>query len=294
MAELTLVGLRVVQEVAARGSFTGAADALGYTQSAVSRQVAAMESAAGAPLFERLPRGVRPTAAGQVLLRHAGPLLDRAEAARLELGGLSAALEERVAVGAFPTAIATIVPGALARLCAEHPGVAVTLREGTSPAQLRRLRGGRLDVAVVGMIASATAELDDLRADVLMEGGLMVAVAPGHRLAHGAPVSLADLAGEPWIAGDVRAGDFGFWPGLESARVDYVVRDWAGRLGLVAAGLGVTVVPSMLRAAEPAGVVLVEVDDQRPVARRSLLAVTRDERSPGVAALINALRAEAS
>ncbi|HEY6759869.1 MAG TPA: LysR family transcriptional regulator, partial [Baekduia sp.] len=76
-AELSLTGLRVVQEVAARGSFTAAADALDYTQSAVSRQVQAMEAAAGVPLFERRPRGVTPTPAGQALLRHAAAILDR-------------------------------------------------------------------------------------------------------------------------------------------------------------------------------------------------------------------------
>src|SRR4051812_27389275 len=85
MTELTLLGLRVIQEVAARGSFTAPADALGYPQSAVSRQVAAMEQAAGAPLFERLPRGVRPTGAGHVLLRHAAGLLERVDATTLEL-----------------------------------------------------------------------------------------------------------------------------------------------------------------------------------------------------------------
>ena len=105
MSELTLAGLRVVQEVAARGSFTAAADALGYTQSAVSRQVAAMERAAGARLFERLARGVRPTSAGKVLLRHGGQLLERVDAATLELGGLRDRLEGRLAVGAYPLSL---------------------------------------------------------------------------------------------------------------------------------------------------------------------------------------------
>src|SRR3954454_24779702 len=81
MSELTLVRLRVVQEVAARGSFTAAADALGYTQSAVSRQVASLEATAGTALFERGPRGVRVTEAGSALVRHAGTILDELSAA---------------------------------------------------------------------------------------------------------------------------------------------------------------------------------------------------------------------
>src|SRR3954451_7359970 len=87
--------------------------ALGYTQSAVSRQVAAMEQAAGAPLFERLARGVRPTGAGTVLLRHAAVLLEGVDAATLELGGLRDRLEGRLAVGAYPAMLAMLVPRAL-------------------------------------------------------------------------------------------------------------------------------------------------------------------------------------
>lgn len=182
MTELTLQGLRVVQEVARQGSFTGAADVLGYTQSAVSRQVAAMEDAAGAPLFERLPRGVRATGAGRVLLRHARAVLDRVDAADLELGGLKDRLEGWLAIGAFPSALGVLVPRALARLREAHPGVVVSLREGTTPAHLRRLRGGRLELAVIGTGPALPYDLDGLRSDVLLEGGLLVAVPrPGTR-----------------------------------------------------------------------------------------------------------------
>src|SRR5436190_20645694 len=90
VTELTLTGMRVVYEVAARGSFTAAADALGYTQSAVSRQVASLESAAGTALFERGPRGVRVTEAGSALVRRAGAVLDELSAAERELAGIAA------------------------------------------------------------------------------------------------------------------------------------------------------------------------------------------------------------
>ena len=293
MSELTLVGLRVVQEVAARGSFTAAADALGYTQSAVSRQVAAMEEAAGAPLFDRLARGVRPTEAGAVLLRHADAVLAGVDAAALELGGLRDRLGGKLALGAFPSALAVLVPRAIARLRREHPAVVVTVREGTTPTQLRRLRAGRLEVAVVAVDPDEPQPIDGLRGDVLVEGRLMVAVPAEHRLARRGAAAVADLEDEPWIAGDAGGGDplFGAWPGLEAPRIAHAVRDWQARMGLVAAGLGLAVVPTTAAEAMPPGVRLLAVDDAEAV-RRQAVAVTREDRAPGAAALVEALREE--
>jgi DNA-binding transcriptional LysR family regulator len=296
MAELTLAGLRVVREVAARGSFTAAADALGYTQSAVSRQVAAMEDVAGAPLFERLARGVRLTRAGVVLLRHAGSLLDRADAALLELGGLRYRLEGRVAIGAFPSALGVLVPRALANLRRRHPAVVTTLREGSTPTHLRRLRAGHLEAAVIAVGADLPPyRLDDLRIDLLIEGGLLVAVPETHRLARRGTVDVTELENETWIVGDGGDGpQFGVWPGLpDTSRIAYTVRDWTARLGLVAAGLGMAVIPTLAADTVPSGVRLVAVDDPRPV-HRSAAVVTRPGRSPTVDALVNALREEGS
>ncbi len=120
--ELTITGLQVVREVGRSGSFSAAAEVLGYTQSAVSRQVATLEAVARRPLFERHARGVRPTAAGEVLIRHAGVVLDGIAAATNELAGLSDRLEGRLAVGAFSTAAASLVPAAIARLSRTNPG----------------------------------------------------------------------------------------------------------------------------------------------------------------------------
>lgn len=297
MAAFTLTGLRVVREVAAHGSFTAAADALGYTQSAVSRQVALMEAAAAAPLFERLPRGVRPTAAGRVLLRHAAGVLDRVEAASLELGGLRDRLEGRLAVGAFPTALSLLVPRALARLGRVHPGLVVSLREGPTPTHLRRLRAGRIEVAVVAVGDGLPGyELAGLRTDLLLEGGLLLAVAEGHRFARRERVDVSELEHEPWIVGDSggEGPDFGVWPGTPGRpRIAYAVRGWPGRLGLVAAGLGVATVPEMAVGTMPPGVRLVAVDEAHPI-RRAALAVTLPERSPAATALVGALRDEAA
>jgi DNA-binding transcriptional LysR family regulator len=294
--ELSISGLRVVQEVAARGSFTAAADALGYTQSAVSRQVSTLEQAVGAPLFERHARGVRPTGAGTILLRHAAAVLDRLATAELELAGQRDRLEGRLVVGAFATSLGALVPRALARLREQHAGIAVTLREGPTPTQLRRLRAERIEVAVIAVGAGLEYSLEGLRADVVLQGGLLVAVASEHRFAQRGWTTVGELEAEDWIVGDPGDGgpQFGPWPTLDGTpRVQHSVRDWTARLGLVAAGLGISVIPEIMAASLPAGVQAVAVDDPRPQ-RRSLLAVTGEERSPTAAALVEALHDEAS
>ncbi|MDA0179057.1 LysR substrate-binding domain-containing protein [Solirubrobacter phytolaccae] len=292
MAELTLTGMRIVSEVAARGSLTGAAHALGYTQSAISRQVALMEEATGAPLFERLPRGVEPTARGRALLTHIRGILDRVDAATLALTQLEDQLVDRLTLGAFPTALAGLVPQALARMREQHPAITIRLREGGSAAQLRRLRAGRVDVGVIAVGAGLDYALEDLRADVVVRGGALLAVGETHPFAGRTWVNVADLRGQTWIVGvaDESGPQFGPWPTLdEEPRIAHALRDWPARLGLVAAGVGVAVIPSLLEHALPPGVRAIRVEDPRPF-RREVLAVTRPDRSAAAQALIDALR----
>jgi DNA-binding transcriptional LysR family regulator len=293
--ELTLTAMRVVHEVAARGSFTAAARALGYTQSAVSRQVALAEQAVGAPLFERLPRGVRPTARGAILARHAGAVLDRVEAAELELNTLEDALAGRLVLGAFPTALAVLVPRALALVGAQHAGLTVALREGGTIAQLRRVRAGRVAVAVIATGGGLEYELDDLETDVLLLGEPKLAVSDDHPFAARSWVNVSELESETWIVGTAGADgpQFGPWPTLQTeAVIGHAVRDWPARLGLVAAGLGVALIPSLISGALPPGVRAIAVEDPRPL-RRAVLAVTGPQRTPAAQALIDALHAAA-
>jgi DNA-binding transcriptional LysR family regulator len=131
-ADVSLVTLRVFREVAERGTLTSAAAALGYTQSAVSRQVASLERAAGAPLLERRHDGVRPTTAGHVMLRHAVIVLDQIDTAAREFAGLPADAGT-VRLGWFTSAGATLLPRALAALRRTHPAITVITREGSTP-----------------------------------------------------------------------------------------------------------------------------------------------------------------
>jgi DNA-binding transcriptional LysR family regulator len=296
MPELTLTGMRVVYEVGARGSFTAAAGALGYTQSAVSRQVSLAEQAVGAKLFERGSRGVRPTQRGELLLGRVKTILAQVDAAMLEQDELGEPLSERLTVGAFPTALAALVPRALARVKAEHPALEVRIREGGTDAQLRRLRAGRIDVGVIAAGVGLEYDLEDLEFDQLMRGQAHVIVSAEHRFAERGWVSVADLDDERWIVGEAdRSGpQFGVWPTLAGEpNIVYTLRDWAGRFGLVGAGLGVAVIPSLLLPALPPRVCALRVKDQHPF-RREVLAVTRPDRTPSTQTVITAMREEAT
>jgi DNA-binding transcriptional LysR family regulator len=291
MTTMTLTGLRVLRAVADRGSFTAAAERLGYTQSAVSRQVAALEAAAGAALFRRGAAGTQLTDAGRVLLGHAIDVLDRLDGAQRELDALHETARGRLRVGAFATAVAALLPRALAAFGATHPGVAVTLREGSTPAQLRRVAAGGADAAVV----SGRLPTDDrrLRFEPLLDDPLLLAVPRTHALAGRRSVALDALAGERWISAgtDPNQTLLGTWQASEwQPEVVFVAREWTAKLGLVAAGLGVTLVPGLAATAVREDVALVRVRADPPVAR-SVVLVTRegDASAPHLAAFVDAL-----
>ena len=289
--DVTVTGLRVVVEVARAGSFSGAARRLGYTQSAVSRQVAASETAAGAALFVRGARGVTTTPEGEVLLRHATRVLDNLAAAEQELAGLRDRLAGTLVVGGFPTATASLLPRAVARLLADHPGLEVRLLEASTPRQLQALRRGRLEVAVL-----ATGEglpdydlgdlrLTELRSDI----GAGIAVPEGHLYAGREAVTSADLDDQTWVVGTGDGPEFGTWPGVTDARIAYAVHDWPTRLGLVAAGLGIALVPGFAAAAVPNGVRWVPVSDGVPGLGRQMWAVTAEHPGEGATAMVSAV-----
>jgi DNA-binding transcriptional LysR family regulator len=276
MAELNLTGLRVLREVAARGSFTAAAGSLGYTQSAVSRQIAGLESAAGTALFERTARGVRLTDAGEALHRHATTVLDEVDDAQRELEGMSELAGGRLRVGAFPTAGAALVPSALAALGRRQPAVRVSLREGGTPSQIKRLGSGSVDVAVIGFLPGARGTRDRrLALEHLINDPLLLAVGRDHPLARRRSVDLDDLADERWVAASPQANDtmLGAWQWAEwRPRVELIAREWTAKLGLVAAGLGVTLVPGLAADAVRPDIALVRIRGGRPASREVLIA----------------------
>jgi len=293
-----LQSLEVLQAVAEHGSISGAARSLRYTQSAVSRQIAALESETGARLFDRLPRGVALTEEGRCLLRHAEAVVDRLAAARRDLDVLRGLGAGRLRVGAFPTAVAALVPRALAAYRSAHPDIELTLVEGRTPALLERLEADDADIAVVSAPPDRPPDGDRFHLRRLLDELLLVAVPGDHRLARRRTVRLAELADESFVAGSAFAEEtvlratlpHGFRP-----RIDLVVREWTGKLGCVAAGLGVALMPALAARAAPPDVALVRLHPEDASVRR-IYAVTLAGRSqpPSVAPFLAELRRAAA
>lgn len=265
--------LRILREIADRGSFTAAAEALGYSQSAVSRVVAAAERATGARLFERSRTGTRPTGAGSILVHHAAVALDALDLAQQEMAGGSDVVD-RVRVGHFPAAGAALVPRTLARLRVQQPRVLVTTREGATPSLVRALRSGSLDLVVISSRAphrSPDQEAPALAASLLLELHLAVAVSATGPLAKVSSLDQHALAREPWITSPAAAGEplLGTWPGLAGKpRVVHRASDWTTKLALVASGSGITTFPPVLMPQLPPGVRVVDVHGLPPEVRQ--------------------------
>jgi DNA-binding transcriptional LysR family regulator len=293
--DVSTVSLRVLREVAERGSFSAAATELGYTQSGVSRQIAALEREAGHRLFERRTGGVRPTLAGQALLRHAAVVLDELDAARRELAGDSTGRVE-VRLGAIISAGAVLLPRTLRTMRLRAPEIAVTTREGTTPALVRAVRAGTLDLAVITArppFRPPDDELPRLALETLGEDRLLLVAPAAGRFAGRTSVEVAELADVDWIASPGTGSEplLGVWPGLAGRpRVAHSARDWLTKLQLVAAGCGLTTVPSNLRPVLPPGVQLLDVSDGTDERRRLLVVRLPGRPSPALEAVLRVLR----
>ena len=277
-------GLRVLREVAQSGSFSAAARVLGYTQSAVSRQVAALEAVAGRALFERRRDGVVLTPAGVRLLARAVRVLDELDAALRDAAEPDAGAGP-VRLGAFAIAVAGLVPGALASLPRD---LVVSVREGTTPALARALRAGTLDLAVLAQtppFRPLDAEAPALELTMLAERELVIAVGARHPFAGRPAVEVGELAGQVWVASRSDAGEslLGVWPGLaERPDVRDVVRDWWAKLQHVAAGLANTTLATV-------GLGALAVRGEPQELRRLVLARVPGPLDTGAAAVADAL-----
>lgn len=296
--DLSTASLRVLRAVTEHGSFTAAATALGYTQSAVSRQIAALEGAAGARLFDRSRTGVRLTAAGRVLLAHASIALDELDAAARELSHRDRPARA-VRLGAFASAGAVLVPRAVERLRRTHPDIRVTTREASTPGLVRALRARTIDLAVIAVVPPfrpPDTEAPPLVRETIREADLMVAVPANHPLAGQDSVHVDELRGQSWIASPSGAAEtaLGVWPGLAGpARVAHVSRDWLTKLQLVAAGCGITTVSGVLVPALPPDVAVLHVLGGAHERRRLELARLPRHRPAGLSEVADAVRAVA-
>jgi DNA-binding transcriptional LysR family regulator len=316
---LDVTRLRVLAAVARHGSVTAAAKALNYAQPSVSHHLARLEAETGTRLVERSGRGVRLTDAGLLLAGRAEEILGRLDAAEHELAAHVGQREERIRVAGFPSALATVVPAAAARLRAAYPGAELLLAEAEPQGAVRMLRAGRVDVALVfsylqqgtgpqrgtGLQQGTAAgleggqrpggdeeEWEGVRARPLMDEPVHLvtqAGAPPPPRTAGSP--MAAYAEHRWIAGCERCRAHLLWQ-CELAgftpQISFTTDDVLVAQALAAAGLGVALLPDLaLRAARHPGV----RTEPLPGARRQVLALTYGEPPgpPAVECLLDTL-----
>jgi DNA-binding transcriptional LysR family regulator len=233
--------------VAHERSFSRAARRLSLSQPSVSNQVAALERELGVALLLRRPGGLQLTAEGRVLLEHADAIAERVALAGTQLAGAARGVQARLRIGAFPTALAGLVPAAIDRVRLEHPELRVVVDEGTE-ALPARVRAGELHLALAFQdSALPRVEPAGLERRDLLREHFLVALAPEHPLAGQSAVRLADLRDDDWTAAltdglIVRAcRAAGFEPNLVS-----LTHDQLAIRALVLRGLAVTLVPQLL------------------------------------------------
>lgn len=237
--------LRYLVAVVDEGTITAAAQALHVAQPGVSAQLRQLERELGEPLLERGPRAVVPTESGRAVLPHARAALAAVEGMRDAVAGLRGLLRGRVAVGMASSLPETVLADGVGAFAAEHPGVAVELREGTADELAGELRAGRLDVAVVGFPDTPP---DGLEGRVLIEDRLVAAVAAHDPLAGRDRLALTELGDRPLIClprghGLRAALDGALAAHRVTARVAFEAGAMSLLLRLAARGAGIAVVP---------------------------------------------------
>jgi DNA-binding transcriptional LysR family regulator len=288
--------LRVLREVAARGSFSAAAESLAYTQSAVSQQIAALEREAGTILVERNARGVRLTDAGRVLVRHAEAILARLADAEAELEAIAGLRGGRLRLVSLPSAGATMMPRAIAAFRERHPAVELTLEPAEPEDALDMLKCGEADIAIIVEPGLATAVQDGFDRIPLLDDPMFLVLPEGHKLARKGRIRLEELAEESWIAGTGAAqcpdaqilhracNAAGFEPRIAFNSDDYIAIQ-----GFIAAGMGVSMIPDLALVTVRDDVVIRSLG-VRPPMRRIVAATLEDGYcSPAKTAMLDVL-----
>ena len=285
--------LRVLREVATLGSFSAAAQTLSFTQSAVSQQVAALERETGTRLVERGVRPVRLTDAGRALVAHAEAVLARLDEAEQELGEIARLRRGRLRLASFPTAIATLVPTAIARFNHRHPDVDVTVADDHQQGLLSRLARWELDLALIYDHEALPEPQVKLERTFLLDDPFDLVVPDGHPLTRRMSVALNELDEETWIGGTT-GGAYarivlhscriaGFEP-----RVTFGSDDYNAVQAFVAVGLGVAILPHLaLRFLRP-GLARVALNDP-PVRRVAAARLAASFRSAATSSMLDVL-----
>lgn len=243
--------LRILREVAQCGSFSGAADGLYLSQSAVSQQIATLEREVGMKLLDRTREGPKLTDAGRVLVSHAEAAIARLDEAERELAAIAGLEGGELRLASFPSASATVLTEAVSVFHRRHPGVRLSVADAEPEESLPRLRGGEIDLALTFDYASVPMEDErDLDRTLLLSESMHIALPKDHPLAERQVVPLAELADHEWLCGSRPSScgeavvqacrNAGFEPTIGFESDDYHVMQ-----GFIVAGLGVTLLPDL-------------------------------------------------
>ncbi len=242
--------LRSLCAIADHGSLTAAADALSFTQPAVSQHLAALEAEVGAPLVTRSRGGAELTDVGRLLVEHARAALDRLTLAEVQVSDLVAREQLRVRLAGHSSSLTRLIPRAVADLRRALPAAVVTIREAGPPKALAALRNGDVDLAVM-FRREGTEAPADIEERLVLEESMYAVIPRGHPLAGEAEIELAGLRDDPWIQGPSATSpglirelcrEAGFEP-----RIAFESDDPLATRGIVAAGLAVSLVPSLTK-----------------------------------------------
>jgi DNA-binding transcriptional LysR family regulator len=291
--------LRVLKAVSEHGSFSAAADALTYTQPAVSQQIAALEKQAGATLVNRGSRGVTLTDAGRALVEHAEVVIARLAAAEAELEAIAGVRGGRVRMSSFPNAGASLLPPAVALFTRRHPEVELTFVEEEPEEAVAMLRGAELELALVFEYRGLSQpEFDRLYEGIelrhLIDDPMYVAMPADHRAARKQRVRLGDFADDVWIQNDTRGPcgrlhlaacvGAGFEPNIGYESDDYNVVQ-----GLIAAGVGVSLLPALSLTNVREDIVVRSLGPRAPTRRIASAVLAGRYRSPAADAMLDIL-----
>src|SRR5918997_2610492 len=290
--------MRVLREVAVQGSFSAAAEALSFTQSAVSQQIAALEREAGTVLVQRNARGVRLTEAGEALVRHADAVLARLAEAEAELEAIAGLRGGRLRMAAFESAGATLMPLAIAAFRERHPAVELSLSLSEPEDCVPLLKSGELDLGIV-FESAGRGDDDGIHRVHLLEDPMYLVLPRDHPLASRRRVRLADLAGEAWIGGQAdcecnRLMNRACAAAGYLQRIEFENDNYTEMQGFVAAGVGVSLMAELGLTSVRDDIVVRDLGRETPVRQIYAAKLEDGYRSPATQAMLEILRDVAS
>jgi len=278
--------LAVLREVARHGSFNRAAAALRLTPSAVSQQIAALERSLGSAVVRRSTRGVELTDAGRVLAEASDAITAELANAEEEIARLATARTERLTVATFTSGGQRLLPAALPRFAAEHPGVELTVLENEPEDSLPLVRSGAADLALAyhfdGPPPVRPGDRSGLTWTPLTDDPMWIVLPGGHPLEGRESVALAELAGERWVHGclslipllDHYTAMAGFTTKAACRGTDYVFAQ-----SLVRAGVGISMIPQVALTADRGGLATVPLAPPGPCRFIGVVTATRRTRA---------------